>query len=76
MDLDHAADGVVGLAQVQQVVIGQIPLSVRRAVEDGNASIGQSRQHATLDVAGGKKYSNVFCISSSIKDVLVKLTQC
>ncbi len=40
--LDHGPDGVVRLAQVQEVVVGQVPLSVGGgAVEDGDGAVGQ-----------------------------------
>lgn len=37
----HAADWVVGFAQVQQVVVGKIPLAITLPVEDGHCTISQ-----------------------------------
>lgn len=34
VDLDHAPDGVVGSAQVQQVVVPQVPLAARVPLEE------------------------------------------
>ena len=53
VDLDHAADGVVRLAQVQQVVVPQVPLAVCSAVEYCHRSVSQGGQHAALHVSGG-----------------------
>lgn len=52
-DLYHASDGLPGLAQVEEVVVGEVPLSVGgRAVEDGDAPVRQRGQHAALHVTG------------------------
>ena len=55
--LYHAADGLPRLAQVEEVVVGEVPLPVgRRAVEDGDAAVRQRRQHPALHVTEvGKK---------------------
>ena len=53
VDLDHATDGVVRLAQVQQVVVPQVPLPVRGAVEDCHRTVSQRGQHAALHVPAG-----------------------
>ena len=55
VDLDHAADGVVRLAQVQQVVVPQVPLAVRGAVEDCHCPVSQGGQHAALHVPAGNR---------------------
>ena len=52
--LHHAPDAVVRLAQVQQVVVLQIPLTVRCPMEDRYRSVRQSGQNSTLHVDDGE----------------------
>lgn len=54
-DRCHAADRVVGLAQIQQVVVGQVPLAVSATVEYSNSSICQCCQHSSLDMPVGSE---------------------
>ena len=50
--LNHASDGLPGLAEVEEVVVGEVPLPVgRRAVEDCDAPVRQRGQNAALHVA-------------------------
>lgn len=51
VDLDHAPDAVVGPAQVQQVVVPQVPLATRVTLENSHSAISQSSQHTALDMA-------------------------
>ena len=48
--LDHAPDGVVGAAQVQEVVVSQVPLAARVPLEYGHGAASQGRQHPPLYV--------------------------
>ena len=51
LNLNHASDGVVGLAQIQQVIVGQVPLGVGQPpMENGDAAIGQRCQNSSLDM--------------------------
>lgn len=54
VDLHHAPDAVMGLAQVEQVVVLQVPLSVRRPMKDRHRSVRQSSQNSTLHVDDGE----------------------
>ena len=48
--LDHTPDGVVGAAQVQEVVVSQVPLAARVPLEYGHGAVSQGRQHPPLYV--------------------------
>ena len=70
VDLDHAADGVVGPAQVQQVVVPQVPLPARVPLEDGHGAVSQRGQHAALDVAETMKLLILRSIETNLIDIL------
>ena len=53
VDLDHTPDAVVGLPQVQEVIVDQVPLTVGGVtVKDGDGAIGKSCQYPALDMTG------------------------
>ena len=51
VDLDHAPDAVMGPAQVQQVVVPQVPLAARVPLENSHRAVSQGSQHTALDMA-------------------------
>ena len=55
VDLDHAPDAVVGPAQVQQVIVPQVPLTTWVPLENGHSAISQGSQNMTLDMAEMRK---------------------
>ena len=55
VDLDHAADAVVGPAQVQQVVVPQVPLAGHLPLEDGHRAVSQGSQNTTLHMPAARK---------------------
>ena len=52
VDLHHGPDGVVGPAEVQQVVVTQVPLTLLVPVEYGHGPVCQGGQHSSLDMPG------------------------
>ena len=54
-DLDHTSDGVVRLAEVEEVIVLQVPLSVRGAVKNGHSPVGQGGEHTALHVTEIKR---------------------
>ena len=55
VDLDHAADAVVGAAQVQQVVVPQVPLAGHLPLEDGHRAVSQGSQHPPLHMPAARQ---------------------
>ncbi len=44
------------LSEIEQVVVGEVPLAVPRPVEDGDGAVGQRRHHPALHMS--EKYCN------------------
>ena len=71
VDLDHGPDGVVGPAQVQQVVVGEVPLAARLPVEYCHGPVSQGGQHPALHVpamVGGGQVRSGQVRSGQVRD--------